>query len=59
MFAKEIFIWPKFMGDFLRLAKKMNSINPTALRKAKIVNNFGLSESNRVNDDKQRMSQNF
>ena len=24
------------------------SVNPTALRKAKIVNNFGLSERNRV-----------
>ena len=29
---------------------KISLFNPTALRKAKIAYNFGLSESNRVND---------
>ena len=35
-------------GDFGHVCFSYLSINPTALRKAKIVYNFGLSECNRV-----------
>ena len=33
-----------------------NSFNPTALRQAKIVYNFGLSECNRVMNEKRRLA---
>ena len=33
---------------FLLILKRKTHLNPNALRKAKIVNNFGLSECNRL-----------
>ena len=40
-----------YQKNYLRCALKCElSVNPIALRKAKIAFNFGLSECNRIND---------